>query len=117
MGYLALGIGGDIALRSSVIADGRMKAILCLNPLPDLASEVLPFVKIPTLFVLTGADKHVMRTNNHAYSLLECEKAIEIVNDSSPSLSVVAKQKKVEEISVNWFKKYLVLSPVSEKNG
>src|SRR5215831_12770822 len=98
IGFLGVGIGAAVVLRSSVIADSRIKAIACLDGLPDLVREVLPFVKVPALFMVASSDNRIMSINEYAFSILKCKKEIEIISNNSQRPSDTEKLQRVEEL-------------------
>ncbi|HET9746769.1 MAG TPA: alpha/beta hydrolase [Chitinophagaceae bacterium] len=106
LGYFGASTGAASALRAAVFLP-QIGAVVSRGGRPDLAMDVLANVKAPTLLIVGGLDYDVLRLNNKAYFLLECERSIEIVRGASHLFEEPGAMEEVCEHAVNWFEQYL----------
>jgi putative phosphoribosyl transferase len=110
---LAIGIfgastGAASALRAAAaLGPDVIKAVVSRGGRPDLADEVLPEVKAPTLLIVGGNDEPVIGMNQQAYDRLQCEKSMEIVPGATHLFEELGALEKVAQLATDWFKKYL----------
>jgi putative phosphoribosyl transferase len=110
---LAIGIfgastGAASALRAAAaFGPDVIKAVVSRGGRPDLADEVLPEVKAPTLLIVGGNDEPVIGMNQQAYDRLQCEKSMEIVPGATHLFEEPGALEKVAQLATDWFKKYL----------
>ncbi|MBJ6119460.1 dienelactone hydrolase family protein [Pontibacter sp. BT310] len=110
---LAIGIfgastGAASALRAAAaLGPDVIKAVVSRGGRPDLADEVLPEVKAPTLLIVGGNDEPVIGMNQQAYDRLQCEKSMEIVPGATHLFEEPGTLEKVAQLATDWFKKYL----------
>jgi len=105
IGFFGAGMGAAIVLQAALIAGHRIKAIVCLDGLPDLAREALPFIKAPVLFMVGSLDNRIACLNNYAYSMLHCEKEIAIIKSGLNLFNEQTTQ--AAELTSAWFTKEL----------
>ena len=74
---------------------------------PDLAGEVLPLVRAPTLLIVGGADIGVIELNKDALARLRGRKALEIVPGATHLFLEHGAMDKVIERAARWFERYL----------
>lgn len=107
LGYFGASTGAASALRAAASLP-QIAAVVSRGGRPDLAMDLLPKVKSPTLLIIGGLDYDVLKLNNKAYFLLECERRIEIVKGASHLFEEPGAMEKVCEHAANWFEKYLL---------
>jgi len=106
IGYFGASTGAASALKAAAYLDKTIKAIVSRGGRPDLAKSSLKSVKAPTLLIVGSLDKEVIKLNDEAYSLLNCERKIEIVKGASHLFEEPGKLDEVAVLATNWFKKY-----------
>lgn len=106
-GYFGASTGAASALKAAERLDDIIHAVVSRGGRPDLAKSSLSQVKAPTLLIVGSLDGQVIELNQQAYSLLQCEKKIEIIEGASHLFEEPGKLDEVAELATNWFKKYL----------
>ncbi|HUO57756.1 MAG TPA: dienelactone hydrolase family protein [bacterium] len=111
---LPLGLtGGSTGAAACLIAAARrasmVKAVVSRGGRTDLADWYLPDVTAATLFIVGGEDEEVLELNRDSYKKLKCGfKELEIVPGATHLFEEPGKMDKVAELTVDWFRKYLV---------
>lgn len=106
-GYFGASTGAASALQAAVQLGGVIHAVVSRGGRPDLARN-LEKVQSPTLLIVGSFDEEVIVINQQAYSLLNCEKKMEIVEGASHLFEEPGKLAKVAELAKGWFGKYLL---------
>ncbi|WP_162428685.1 dienelactone hydrolase family protein [Pontibacter pudoricolor] len=108
IGFFGASTGAASALRAAAaLGPDVIKAVVSRGGRPDLADEVLPEVKSPTLLIVGGNDEPVIGMNQQAYDRLQCEKRMEIVPGATHLFEEPGTLEKVAQLATDWFKKYL----------
>lgn len=79
IGLFGASTGAAGALLAAAQRPGDVQAVVSRGGRPDLAAGALPRVRAPTLLLVGGADIDVLRLNEQAFALLECERRLELV--------------------------------------
>lgn len=117
IGYFGASTGAACALRAAATLE-KVKAIVSRGGRPDLAMQVLPFIKAPTLLIIGSLDDQVIELNQQAYDQLQCKKEMMIVEGASHLFEEPGKLQEVAVLAADWFKKHLVnTDPYVEKAG
>lgn len=106
VGYFGAGTGVAAAL----IAASRLPqiaAVVSKGGRPDLAMREIPFIKAPTLFIVGQLDAQVVKLNDRAFQLLNCNKKMEIIPASSHLFEEEGAMEKVCVLAANWFEMHL----------
>jgi putative phosphoribosyl transferase len=106
IGYFGASTGAASALRAAAKLPGLIKAVISRGGRPDLATSSLPLVKCPTLLIIGSLDTDVITLNEQAFSLLQCEKQIEIVEGATHLFEEPGTLESVAELAGSWYKKY-----------
>ena len=106
IGYFGASTGAASALRASTYLP-QVKCIVSRGGRPDMAVDILHKVKVPTLLIVGSNDEDVLRLNEQSYSVLTCEKQLDIVDGASHLFDEPGKMDDVIELSTSWFNKYL----------
>ena len=69
--------------------------------------DILQKVQVPTLLIVGSNDEDVLRLNEQSYSLLTCEKKLDIVEGASHLFEEPGRMNEMIELSTSWFNKYL----------
>lgn len=106
IGYFGASTGAASALRASTYLP-QVKCMVSRGGRPDMAVDILHKVQVPTLLIVGSNDEDVLRLNEQSYSILKCEKKIDIIDGASHLFDEPGKMDDVIELSTSWFNKYL----------
>jgi putative phosphoribosyl transferase len=107
IGYFGASTGAAAAL---IAARGRedIKAIVSRGGRPDMADSALKTIKAPTLLIVGGNDRMVIRLNEEAYDLLHREaRRMAIVPGATHLFQEPGALEEVARLAVDWFLRYL----------
>src|SRR5207253_1154985 len=79
IGYFGASTGGGAALVAAAERINVIGAVVSRGGRPDLAGPMLSRVTAPTLLIVGGNDREVIRMNREALAQLRCEKQLAIV--------------------------------------
>jgi putative phosphoribosyl transferase len=118
VGRLPIGLfGASTGAAAALVAAGslgnRIGAVVSRGGRPDLAGDILPQVKAPTLLIVGGADSRVIELNQSALELLRGEKQIEIIPGATHLFPEPGALEAVIELAAGWFERHLVVGPAS----
>jgi putative phosphoribosyl transferase len=118
VGRLPIGLfGASTGAAAALVAAGslgnRIGAVVSRGGRPDLAGDILPQVKAPTLLIVGGADSRVIELNQSALELLRGEKQIEIIPGATHLFPEPGALEAVIELAAGWFERHLVVDPAS----
>ena len=118
VGKLPIGLfGASTGAAAALVAAGslgnRIGAVVSRGGRPDLAGDILPQVKAPTLLIVGGADSRVIELNQSALELLGGEKRIEIIPGATHLFPQPGALEAVIELAAGWFERHLVVDPAS----
>jgi dienelactone hydrolase len=107
MGYFGASTGAASALRAAAQLP-QIAAVVSRGGRPDLAMDVLPFVKAPTLLIVGGLDSYVLELNREAYEQLGGIKKVEVVQGATHLFEEAGKMDAVCALAADWFEVFLV---------
>jgi pimeloyl-ACP methyl ester carboxylesterase len=107
LGLFGASTGAAAALVAAGVLGERIGAVVSRGGRPDLAGDVLPDVKAPTLLIVGGADFGVIELNQWALQRLEGESAIEIVPGATHLFPEPGALDCVIELAADWFARHL----------
>jgi len=110
IGYFGASTGAAAALIAAA-ADPSVRAVVSRGGRPDLASSVLPRVTVPTLLIVGGDDRVVIRLNKRALADLGGEKQIEIVAGAGHLFEEPGTLDEVARLARRWFERHLCPAP------
>jgi dienelactone hydrolase len=116
IGYFGASTGAASALKAAANLP-QIGAVVCRGGRPDLAVDILPQVKSPTLLMVGSLDKDVLEMNKEAYRKLDCEKQLEVVDGANHLFEEPGKIEIVSELAGKWFEKYLIPLKYKEHAG
>lgn len=108
LGYFGASTGAASALRAAAALPEWIHAVVSRGGRPDLASDVLPQVKAPTLLIVGGLDDVVITLNQEAFDQMRCEKKMVIVDDATHLFEEPGKLEEVAILAASWFQQYLL---------
>lgn len=106
IGYFGASTGAASALKAAARLTDIIKAVISRGGRPDLASSSLSYVKCPVLLIIGSLDTDVITLNEQAFSMLNCEKQIEIVEGATHLFEEEGTLERVAEIASAWYKKH-----------
>jgi dienelactone hydrolase len=108
IGLFGASTGAVAALVAASSLGKRIGAVVSRGGRPDLAGNVLPKVKAPTLLIVGGADLGVIELNQSALKMLGGEKTVEIVPNATHLFPEPGALEAVIELAAGWFERHLV---------
>jgi len=103
VGYFGASTGAAAALVAAVDCANVVRAVVSRGGRPDLAAHALGDVEAPTLLVVGGEDREVLRLNREAAKALRCPKALEIVPGATHLFPEPGALEQVARASTAWF--------------
>lgn len=107
LGYFGASTGGGAALRAAA-DDPRIAAVVSRGGRPDLAgAEALARVHAPTLLVVGGNDRDVLKLNIAAHNAMRCERRLAVVPGAGHLFEERGAMDSVVDLASAWFVRYL----------
>ncbi len=107
IGYFGASTGAAAALKAAAREGPRIAAVVSRGGRPDLAADVLPQVKAPTLLIVGGDDQPVVELNRQAYNLLTGEADLSIVPGATHLFEEPGALEEVARLATDWFQRHL----------
>ena len=104
IGYFGASTGAAAALVAGAELSNIVAAVVSRGGRPDLAGDVLPNVKAPTLLIVGGNDDVVIELNEEAYAQLRCKKELKIVPGATHLFEEPGTLEQVAQLASEWFK-------------
>jgi putative phosphoribosyl transferase len=103
IGYFGSSTGGAAALVAAAEISQDIRAVVSRGGRPDLAGEVLPKVRTPTLLIVGGNDDTVIELNEQARDRMRCDVKLEIVPGATHLFEEPRALEKVAQLASDWF--------------
>ena len=113
IGYFGSSTGAAVALLAAVESEHKIDAVVSRGGRPDLAGSVLQRVCIPARLIVGGCDEATIRPNEMAFSMLRCEKELQIVPGATHLFEEPGALAKVGDLASDWFQRHLQRHPKS----
>jgi putative phosphoribosyl transferase len=107
VGYFGASTGAGAALVAAAADPDRVGAVVSRGGRPDLASDVLPLVRAPTLLIVGGRDLVVLDLNRAAMARMRTEVRLEIVPGATHLFEEPGALEAVARLARDWFLRYL----------
>lgn len=107
VGLFGASTGAAAALVAAARLPARIAAVVSRGGRPDLAGNVLPLVRAPTLLIVGGADFGVIELNREALAGMHGPNALTIVPGATHLFPEPGAMEAVIELAVRWFERYL----------
>ncbi len=107
IGYFGASTGAGAALMAAAHKPDVVGAVVSRGGRPDLAAEVLPEVRAPTLLIVGGWDTPVIEMNREAAALLQVENKLVIIPGATHLFEEPGKLDEVADYASAWFQQYL----------
>ena len=108
LGYFGASTGAAAALIAAANLPNDIAAVVSRGGRPDLAADYLPKVVAPTLLLVGGWDKEVIKLNRQAMDQMSAEKKLIIVPGATHLFEEPGTLEQVAKLSIDWFLRYLV---------
>src|SRR3712207_2623088 len=108
VGYFGASTGAGAALVAAAERPREVGAVVSRGGRPDLAGDFLPLVEAPTLLIVGGDDKPVIRMNEEALGRLRAEKRLEIVPGAGHLFEEPGTLEETARLAAGWFTRHLV---------
>jgi putative phosphoribosyl transferase len=106
LGYFGASTGAAAALWAAAEL-GQVAAVVSRGGRPDLAGPMLPRVMAPTLLIVGGEDREVLRLNRDAQRLLRCPNELVVVPGATHLFEEPGALKEVARMATEWFARNL----------
>jgi putative phosphoribosyl transferase len=107
IGYFGASTGAGAALMAAAHRPDVVGAVVSRGGRPDLAAEILPEVRAPTLLIVGGWDTPVIEMNSQAAALLQVETKLVIIPGATHLFEEPGKLDEVANYASQWFTQYL----------
>jgi putative phosphoribosyl transferase len=107
LGLFGASTGGGAALVAAAVRPQDIAAIVSRGGRPDLAGAALPRVAAPTLFIVGGLDRDVVRMNRDAMAHMRTEVVLEIVPGATHLFEEPGTLEQVAVLATAWFHRHL----------
>lgn len=113
IGFFGASTGAASALNAAAQLQEKIGAVVSRGGRPDLADELLPQVKAPTLLIVGSLDEEVIQLNRIAFSRLQSIKDFQVVQGAGHLFEEAGALDQVTGFAVDWFTRYLVFDPIT----
>jgi putative phosphoribosyl transferase len=107
IGVFGASTGAAAALVAAAELGALIKAVVSCSGPPDLASDALERVRVPTLLIVGGAHDVVIELNQGALQRLKTTKELKIVAGATHLFPAPGALQKVIEYTGDWFERYV----------
>ena len=107
LGYFGASTGAAAALCAAARRGDDIGAVVSRGGRVDLASERLPSVTAPTLFVVGGADTEVLELNREALAVLTCPNELAVIEGAGHLFEREGALEEVADLAAAWFATHL----------
>lgn len=105
--YFGASTGAAAALVAAAARPGYVRAVVSRGGRPDLAADVLPLVKAPTLLIVGGRDEEVLELNRQAAAMLCCDKQLVVVPGATHLFEEAGTLEQVARLARAWYLRQL----------
>jgi pimeloyl-ACP methyl ester carboxylesterase len=107
IGWFGASTGAAAALVAAALEPDLAGAIVSRGGRPDLAGVALPRVTAPTLLIVGSEDAEVLDLNREACLLLQCPKALQVVQGAGHLFEEGNTLDQAAEYARHWFVRHL----------
>jgi pimeloyl-ACP methyl ester carboxylesterase len=107
VGLFGASTGAAAALGGAARLGEPVRAVVARGGRPDLATEPLAGVTVPTLLVVGGRDPQVLELNRAAREALGGPAQLEIIPEATHLFEEEGKLERVAELAAEWFQRHL----------
>lgn len=103
IGYFGASTGAAAALLAAAYLPEVVYAVVSRGGRPDLAGNALPRVKAPTLLIVGGLDDVVIKLNEQALAMLNCQKELAIIPGATHLFEEPDTLERAANLACDWF--------------
>ncbi|WP_237062398.1 dienelactone hydrolase family protein [Microbulbifer zhoushanensis] len=107
LGLFGSSTGAAAALIAAAERPALAAAVVSRGGRPDLAGEMLPLVRAPTLLIIGGEDDVVIELNREAAARMSNDPAMEIVHGATHLFEEPGTLEAVIQLAIDWFRRHL----------
>jgi dienelactone hydrolase len=107
IGLFGASTGAAAALIAASARPEKVGAVVSRGGRPDLARDALPLVEAPTLLLVGGYDKAVIKMNEDASNQMVANRELKVVPGASHLFEEPGKLEEVALMAIRWFELYL----------
>ncbi len=107
LGYFGASTGAAAALRAAADPSSQVGAVVSRGGRVDLAADRLAEVRAPTLMIVGGADREVLRLNHAAAAMMRCEHEVVVVPGATHLFEEPGALDTVATLASSWFAEHL----------
>ena len=107
LGLFGASTGAAAALLTAAERPDLVKAVVSRGGRPDLAGPAIALVRAPTLLIVGGADRAVLKMNREAMPSMRCEIQLSVIPDSTHLLEEPGALEKAAKLAAGWFTTHL----------
>jgi len=111
IGLFGASTGAAAALVAAAQRPDEIGAVVSRGGRPDLAGDLLPLVKAPTLLIVGGADTEVLMLNRAAARQMTCEQELAVVPHATHLFEEPGTLEQVQELAARWFSRHCLAQP------
>lgn len=106
IGFFGASTGAGAAIQAVALDPKNIFALVSRGGRPDLASEALEQINVPTLLIVGGNDEVVLDLNQGAFTKMHCPKEMVIVPGATHLFEEPGTLLQVADLAKNWFIRY-----------
>ena len=107
IGLFGASTGAAAALVAAVRRQGHVAAVVSRGGRPDLAGHFLAEVRAPTLLIVGGEDREVLRLNESAAQAMRCQREVVVIPGATHLFEEPGTLEAAAEKAGAWFLRYL----------
>jgi dienelactone hydrolase len=107
LGLFGASTGAAAALVTAAERPQVVRAVVSRGGRPDLAKEALAQVRAPTLLIVGGDDREVLRLNEQARKQLAAESELQVVPGATHLFEEPGALEQVAALAGDWFERHL----------
>ena len=107
LGLFGASTGAAAALVAAAHRPAEVRAVVSRGGRPDLAGDLLPRVRAPTLLIVGSRDERVIGVNKRAATMLGVEHAVQIVSGATHLFEETGALEQVAGLAAEWFDRHL----------
>lgn len=106
-GFFGASTGAAAALRAAASDPATVRSVVSRGGRPDLAGDVLPEVRAPTLLIVGGEDAVVIRLNREAQARMTATCQLEVVPGATHLFEEPGTLDAAAQLATDWFRRWL----------
>jgi putative phosphoribosyl transferase len=115
IGLFGASKGAAVALFAAAELGNRVKAVVSRGGRIDMAMEVIPHLKAPTLLLCGGEDYKLLEFNQKAFERLSCDKKFNIISRATHLFEEPGAIEQVSELTREWFALHMTRQEIAEE--